>query len=55
MSMDQIGHEPAGRGGQIQRSTIEHQQEFLMVKVVANLDLPGALSITNAPRGPRSA
>ncbi|MCP9948347.1 hypothetical protein [Actinomadura madurae] len=26
-----------------------------MVKVVANLDLPGALSITDAPRGPRSA
>jgi hypothetical protein len=39
--------------GQIQRSTIEHQQELLVVKVVANLDLPGALSITDAPRGPR--
>src|SRR5690606_781677 len=29
--------------------------ELLVVKVVANLDLPGALSITDAPRGPRSA
>src|SRR5690606_22706754 len=29
--------------------------ELLVVKVVANLDLPGALSITDAPRGPRAA